>query len=114
MNSSPLHHVTTTETPEGQFWVRLVGDIDLAQHPALEAVVASARSGSPRDIVVDLTAATFIDCSVLTMVDGLVEVAQNVGGEVRVVGASLFLRRVLDLGGVTTQVVLDPMSRARH
>jgi len=87
--------------------VRLVGEIDLAARPALDAAVDVASGSAFADIVVDLGDAGFIDCSVLAALSRLHEVAAVRGGRVRIVGARRSVASVIELGGMTPLLSLD-------
>ncbi len=50
--------------------VAVSGDIDLFTTPDFKEAVASAMSGSPRMLVIDLTRATFLDSSSLGVLIG--------------------------------------------
>jgi anti-anti-sigma factor len=87
--------------------VRLVGEIDLAARPALDAAVELAAGSTCTDIVVDLGETRFIDCSVLAALGRLQEAAGARGGRVRIVGARRSVASVIELGGMTPLLSLD-------
>lgn len=89
--------------------VRVTGDADLALAPALGDAIAGEIAAGRRRIAIDLSAATFIDCSTAGMLlDALAPLLDD--GEARIVlaGATGPVKRVLELLGVDAMLEMVP------
>ena len=76
----------------------LAGELDLANVPALREALRSAVERSPKRLVVDLTAVTFVDSTVL---GALVEARSGIGGDAFALAApGLEVRRALEVSGL--------------
>ena len=51
----------TTDLEDGERWLRVEGELEIDSVPALQAAVAEALDAGEGDLVVDLTATTFVD-----------------------------------------------------
>jgi anti-sigma B factor antagonist len=103
--------VSREDGPVGPFVVTLTGDLDLASREATtarlaEAVAAAHTNGN--DVVVDLSAVTFLDS---TGISCLVRAYADVGPErsFHLSGPSPMTRRVLEVVGLTTMICDDPL-----
>jgi anti-anti-sigma factor len=88
--------VELTELP-GSSRARLIGELDIATVPHLKRLIAGLRARPGRDLSVDLSELTFIDCAGLR---ALLEVRAAVcaaGGILTLTGASAFTRRLLKI-----------------
>ena len=65
--TAPLPSVTTERFASRAAIVRVTGDADLALAPALGGAIAAEIAAGRRRIAIDLSAATFIDCSTVGM-----------------------------------------------
>lgn len=79
-------------------WVR--GEIDMATAPALLRELAEAVRAQQCRVIVDLTDVTFMDSTGLSALVLARRRAVASGGEVRLVGASGMLRKVLRITGL--------------
>lgn len=95
-----------TETVlDGRVALHLVGDFDLQSRATLErACERLSRHEPSRRVVIDLSGVEFIDCASLRILARAVQQRRRVGDPSRLVGASPFVRRILDVGGF----LLDP------
>jgi anti-anti-sigma factor len=87
---------------DGDAWiVELVGEHDLTTAPALVDALHRVDGGGPARVVLDLTAACFIDSSVVAALVRAGEHLDESGGRIAVVApAAGHPRRVLDLVGL--------------
>ena len=76
------------------------GDLDLANVACLEQAVRAARTGGPPDVVLDLRALTFVDCTGLGLLLALERDAQRDGGSLAISDPSPALARLLDITGL--------------
>ena len=83
--------------PSGE--VVVSGEIDLQTGPALEEALGSAIRNGPGDVVVDLTAVTFMDSAGLNVFVRAFKVLGEQDRRLVVRGASTLVRRILDMGG---------------
>jgi anti-anti-sigma factor len=86
--------------PNGAYVVRVVGDLDMATAPTLEASLASLDS-EPR-VVVDLARCTFIDSAAVRMLVVAARDADAAGRSVALVATEPGILRVLEIAGVDT------------
>ncbi|HSN06969.1 MAG TPA: STAS domain-containing protein, partial [Candidatus Angelobacter sp.] len=105
VDGSSVDSSVAIEALPDQIVVRLTGEIDIAEVPALDAVVETVEH-SHAEVVVDLSRATFIDCSVLGMLARLAALAAARQGRVIVLGAGRTARRAIDLGGLAPAIEL--------
>ncbi len=80
--------------------IRLGGEVDTAYRAAMDVVAGAMRADPRPDIVIDLSDATFIDCTVLTLLERAATAARSRGGSARVRGASPRIARTVRLGGL--------------
>ena len=78
-----------------QVTVRLVGEIDALATEHLALVLGDAHSARPRTLIVDLSEATFLNCSSLLVLQHALLTAQGRGTGFRIIGATGGVRRLL-------------------
>ena len=83
--------------------VALVGEFDLAVQDVLVECLESLQRREPRQVVVDLTAATFIDSTVINSLMA----AHRDGLEIVIRGASGVPRRALEMLAIPGLPLLD-------
>ena len=90
-----------------QVVVRLSGDADLSTKAQIADALNQASLQGPRQVVVDVAAAHFWDCSGLhALVEFTGELA-TAGRSCRIVGALAATRRLISLAHLTSWLVLD-------
>ncbi|WP_322937346.1 STAS domain-containing protein [Nocardioides bizhenqiangii] len=87
--------------------LRLAGEIDLAQQFPL-MVDISSRLRAQRQLIIDLSAVTFIDCSGLWTLDWARTRARDIGGDMALVGPCPALSRILVLTSLDGNAPLFP------
>jgi anti-sigma B factor antagonist len=98
---------TMAESPD-TFALALWGELDIARDDELRAHVAAFRRSLARDVVIDLTQVDFMDSTGLTALILLQHIAGDRGGQVRLTGAGLAARRVLEVSGVASLMTIVP------
>ncbi len=88
--------------------IRLVGDVDLSCLEQLEAAIATVADQATGDVVVDLSATTFLDSTGLGFLARLSKRLTGGGRTVTVCGAAGRVRRVLALSGMDQVVIVAP------
>ena len=73
------------------------GEADLHVAPDLRDRIAVAIAGDAKQLVVDLTEATFIDSTILGVLLGAVKRLRSRGGQLRVVVARTDVRRLFEI-----------------
>jgi anti-anti-sigma factor len=81
---------------DGTVFVHLTGELDLATAPELEQVLDDVVARHSGAIMLDLSGLTFVDCAGLRPVHRVCSHVSNV----RIVGATPFVHRVLSLTGL--------------
>jgi stage II sporulation protein AA (anti-sigma F factor antagonist) len=79
----------------------LVGEID--HHSALavrECIDDEIRCNAPRMLILDFTGVTFMDSSGIGLVIGRFKAVSELGGTLKVVGASKHIAKVMKLSGI--------------
>lgn len=96
--TQPLHSRSDTATPS-QLVLRVTGEIDIATVPAMtEAMQSRLKAATPSsDLIVDLTAVTFIDARGLAALLEAAESARSGGVVFRVIGCPPCLQRLLEI-----------------
>jgi len=87
--------------------ITVAGDLDLATAPELRRAVGAMLGEGERLLVIDLTAADFVDSSGLGALTWTQLRARAAGGELRVAGAHDDVRRALALAHLDTVLTLD-------
>jgi anti-sigma B factor antagonist len=89
----------TTEAfgPHGSY-VRIAGELDLAYAPRLGEAIEGEISRGHRHLVIDLTAATFLDCaSIGTLLRAVAPLRNEPDAAIVLAGATGIVKRLLDL-----------------
>jgi anti-sigma B factor antagonist len=105
---------TTTQTYEIRSWaagpithvVAASGEIDLHAAPALRETLASLAGQGRRNIVLDMSGATFMDSTAIGVLAGHVRTAGSVGGTLTVAGANENVARILDVSGIARALAI--------
>lgn len=87
--------------------LRLEGEVDLAQRPSMRADIESRLPQYPQ-VIVDLTAVTFIDCTGLGTLVWAWTRAREFGGDLALVGPCAALSRILELTSLDDVLPLYP------
>src|SRR5258708_1967116 len=87
----------TVDIGAGEFVVGLTGDIDLYTAPELKSELNRLIDAGARRIVVDLTAATFIDSTTLGVLLGALKRFRPSGGELALVCSDPNIPRVFEI-----------------
>ena len=87
----------TDEIGTDEFVIGLTGDIDLYTAPELKSELNRLIDAGARRIVVDLTAATFIDSTTLGVLLGALKRFRPSGGELALVCSDPNIRRVFEI-----------------
>ena len=96
--------VTGVERRNGSTVVRLAGELDLYNAPALRAALLDATHDEPGVVVLDLAAVRFMDSTTLGV---LVEARSKIGAEAFVLAApGLETRRALEVSGLDRVFVM--------
>ncbi len=83
--------------PDGSY-VRISGELDLAYAARLGAAIEGAIISGHRHLVIDLTAATFLDCtSIATLLRAVAPLRCEPDAAVVLAGATGIVKRLLDL-----------------
>lgn len=77
--------------------IRVLGDLDMAGAPVLEAEIAALRADGARSLVLDLTVLKFIDSSGLRCVLNCVAASRRDGASIRVIPGPPAVQRVFEL-----------------
>ena len=96
-----------------QVVVRFTGDADLSTLPVIVEALGHAASLGTRQVVVDLAAARFWDCSGLHALVTFTGRLAAAGRSCRIVGALADTRRLIGLAYLTHRLVLDGPLPAR-
>lgn len=91
-------------------FVHLAGELDLATAPNLEALL-DRMTVIPHHLVVDVSELTFIDSTGLHL---LLRASALVNGRMWLRGASMHIRRVIDVTGVSEFFCLDDDPAVAH
>ncbi|TQS43860.1 STAS domain-containing protein [Cryptosporangium phraense] len=90
--------------------VILVGEVDLTLADRWEPVFAMLADADPADVTIDLSAATFIDSSVLGAFVRLHRTVSGRGGETTLTGADGPVARTISLAGIDRVIPMVPVS----
>ncbi|WP_432984444.1 STAS domain-containing protein [Dactylosporangium sp. CA-233914] len=102
---------TATPTTDGAVTVTASGELDMTSAPELINVLRHAiHAHRPSRVDLDLTAVTFMDSTGLQV---LVAADTDVGGGLRITGASPTVYRLLELTGVLSEFGLPPQRSAK-
>jgi len=92
--------IDCSELGEDVIVVRLVGDFDMDGTDALRRTFAEVVSQPRNKVVIDLSQTMFMDSMALGAIIGAGKRAQGWGGWLRLVGPTLYLRKVLRVTGL--------------
>jgi len=102
----PLLNVVLVPGPD-QVVVRATGDADLSTAPVIADALARAGALGTRQVVVDVAAARFWDCSGLHALIAFTAELTAAGRGCRIVGAPASTRRLIQLADLADQLHLD-------
>jgi anti-anti-sigma factor len=102
----PLLTVVLVPAPD-QIVVRVTGEADLSTAALLSDALAEAGTFGTRQVVVDVAAARFWDCSGLHALISFTAELDGAGRSCRIVGAPARTRRLIELAGVADELRLD-------
>ena len=124
--SNPLSHHSSIAPRESTAWdsggqvrcepswsgyrVVVVGEVDLTLAAEWEPIFAMLAAGEPADVTVDLSAATFIDSSVLGAFVRLHRTVSARGAEATLTGADGAVARTIALAGIDRVLPIVPVS----
>ncbi|EXG79307.1 STAS domain-containing protein [Cryptosporangium arvum] len=87
----------------------LVGEVDLTMSQEWEPIFGVLSDGEPSDVTVDLSAATFIDSSVLGAFVRLHRTVSARGAELTMTGAEGSVLRTISLAGIDRLIPIVPV-----
>jgi anti-anti-sigma factor len=67
LSQAPVSVEIVTEDRAAPVVVRVIGELDFATSPQLEAAIQGTQNGTPRVVIVDFTRCRYLDSSVLTI-----------------------------------------------
>ena len=88
--------------------VTLSGELDAYDAPALRASFHEVVDKGPAVIVLDLTAVSFLDSTVLGTIVGLLRRVREAGGELRTVLPETTARRIFEITGLDKALDVRP------
>ena len=95
--------------------VSVEGDIDLSMVPDLEEALGGAVSAGLSNVVMDMSAVTYVDSSALGMLIWLDKELKDTGGKVMLAGADENVSRILELSGlISVANSVSTQSSAEH
>jgi anti-sigma B factor antagonist len=101
------------ETESGGVWiVAFSGRLDAEGAESADAAVAQVLDRGVTRLVLDLTGVSYISSGGLRTVLSSAKRTKAAGGATRVAGASLMVRQVFDLSGLTQLIALDDTAEA--
>jgi anti-sigma B factor antagonist len=89
--------LTTAEIGNDEVVLSLHGDVDLYTAPELKAELIRLIEDGPKRIIVDLTAATFIDSTTLGVLLGALKRLRPAGGELSIVCPDPNIRKIFQI-----------------
>jgi anti-sigma B factor antagonist len=92
--------LTSGVTDDGTPVVSAGGELDLLAAPGLARMLRRACGRRHPNLILDLSAATFIDSTILGVIVGVARTLENHGSSLVVVSGHPHIRRVLDLTGL--------------
>jgi anti-anti-sigma factor len=104
-NAFSASSVSTDQTR----WITLAGELDLATAPTLNAQLIEAADDPRREIVLDLSGLSFMDCVALRAVVDFADGARTRGWQLRVLSPPPRVARIFALTG--TERTLTPLER---
>lgn len=107
--------VERVESLDGSGTMRVSGDVDLAETGKLRHTVTTALTDPQlSELIVDLSAVTFLDCAGIGALLHGRRVAEANAKRYEVVGARDSVRRVLELTGVLPDLGYKPLDAMRR
>ena len=97
--------------PERSLRLRLVGELDIATSAPVRRALRDAFDRGARDIVLDVSAVSFMDAAALGMLVGAHRLVTGAGGTLRLTEPQRGVRRVLEVTAFD-RVLLDSTSAA--
>ncbi len=94
---------TEVRSEDGTVVISLQGELDLAASGALDATIAAAAHDGP-DVIIDLTALTFLDSTGLRAILEAVKTARDQGAAVAIVPGPVHVHRVFELTGTDREL----------
>ncbi|MFG1920496.1 STAS domain-containing protein [Cryptosporangium sp. NPDC048952] len=88
----------------------MVGEVDLTMSAEWEPVFAMLTDGEPADVTIDLSAATFIDSSVLGTFVRLHRTVSARDAEMTMTGVEGSVMRTISLAGIDRLIPVVPVS----
>ena len=117
VSDGPQAAIDLSEGEEGHVTARISGELDIVSVGHLTGKIDDLLARTPTRLDLDLSGLAFMDSSGLALLLGLA----NRLGPLRVFGANLLIRRVIEVTGLTGILQLqgrrhegDPMKRSRH
>jgi anti-sigma B factor antagonist len=92
--------------------ITLSGELDAYDAPALRESFQGLLQNEPRVIVLDLSAVTFLDSTVLGAIVGLLRRLREGGGELRTVLPETTARRIFEITGLVAALDVWPSREA--
>jgi anti-anti-sigma factor len=84
-------------------WIALTGELDLATAADLNDEFERAAARPPAEVVLDLSALTFIDCAGLRAVFNFTDRARALGWRLRIIRPPAQLARIFGLAATNSQ-----------
>ncbi|QMU77203.1 STAS domain-containing protein [Streptacidiphilus sp. PB12-B1b] len=104
--ASLAHGYARARAVDGVTLVEFHGEIDLAAVPEIASLLDAATEGKQPQVLVDLTAVTFIDCSGFGQIARAWQRALRHGGGLELVCTNRRILRVLSVVGLTPTIPL--------
>jgi len=98
-------YLSVTTEPDGT--VVVTGEVDLYSAPTLEAVIDGAVAGGEGNVVIDLAGVRFMDSAGLNIIIRCYKPLDEQGRLLVLRSPQETVRRTLELGGITTLVVME-------
>ena len=87
--------------------VRVSGDVDIATAPVLRSRLHDLLATGVREVVVDVSAVTFIDSIGMSVVMSALKRYRQEGGDLRLRAPSAPVRLVLDFSGLSQVITVE-------
>ena len=92
-----MFRVATADLGQGIFSVGVTGEVDLATAPELKEALTQVIENGASGVVVDLSAATFIDSTTLGVLMGATKRLRPAGGELTIACRDTNIRRIFEI-----------------
>jgi anti-sigma B factor antagonist len=89
--------ISTAELGGGVVTVGVAGEVDLYTAPALKTALRETIDGGTRNVLVDLSRATFIDSTTLGVLMGAVKRLRPAGGELAIACSDPNIRKIFEI-----------------